>query len=82
MTGMGSDGLSGAGMVREAGGYVAAQSRESCVVYGMPKAVIEAGLANEVVHLQDIPDCILRVATCRRSIGASDRAAPYQGERK
>lgn len=45
LTGMGDDGLIGAGRVREAGGVVLAQSAETCVVYGMPRAVIEASLA-------------------------------------
>lgn len=62
MTGMGSDGLNGARMVRDAGGYVIAQSGDSCVVFGMPRAVIEAGLADEVVHIKDIPECMQRVA--------------------
>lgn len=55
MTGMGSDGLNGARAVHEAGGYIMAQSGETCVVNGMPKAVIDAGLADEIVPLPDIP---------------------------
>ena len=43
MTGMGDDGASGMGAVKAAGGLTIAQSEESCVVFGMPKAAIERG---------------------------------------
>jgi two-component system chemotaxis response regulator CheB len=45
LTGMGSDGLDGARAITEAGGQVLTESEESCVVYGMPRVVMEAGLA-------------------------------------
>jgi two-component system chemotaxis response regulator CheB len=51
MTGMGDDGAQGLGMVKDAGGMTIAQSEESCVVYGMPKAAIERGFAVRVVGL-------------------------------
>ncbi len=70
MTGMGSDGLNGSQLVKKAGGYVVAQNGESCVVYGMPKAIIEAGLADEVLSLNEIPDGIQRIAR-RDTIGSS-----------
>lgn len=70
MTGMGSDGLSGARLVKKAGGYVMAQNGESCVVYGMPKAIVEAGLADEVLSLNEIPAGIQRIAR-REAIGSS-----------
>ncbi len=70
MTGMGSDGLSGARLVKKAGGYVMAQNGESCVVYGMPKAIVEAGLADEVLALNEIPAGIQRIAR-REAIGSS-----------
>ena len=54
MTGMGRDGLAGAKIVREAGGKVLAQDRESSVIWGMPRFVVEAGLPDEVLPLGSI----------------------------
>ena len=51
MTGMGDDGAEGLGAVKKAGGMTIAQSEESCVVFGMPKAGIERGYATRVVAL-------------------------------
>ncbi|MDI6823427.1 MAG: chemotaxis-specific protein-glutamate methyltransferase CheB [Bacillota bacterium] len=58
LTGMGSDGLRGAMAVRRAGGRVIAQDRETSVVYGMPRAVAEAGLADQVLPLESIPEAV------------------------
>jgi len=52
MTGMGEDGAQGLGAVKKAGGMTIAQSEESCVVYGMPKAAIERGYAMRVAGLE------------------------------
>jgi two-component system chemotaxis response regulator CheB len=52
MTGMGEDGASGMGAVRAAGGITIAQSEESCVVYGMPRAAVERGYAVRIVDLE------------------------------
>lgn len=46
LTGMGNDGLKGSALVRERGGVVLTQSEASCVVYGMPRTVMEAHLSN------------------------------------
>ncbi|WP_462323611.1 protein-glutamate methylesterase/protein-glutamine glutaminase [Desulfoplanes sp.] len=59
LTGMGSDGLEGIRQLKERGGHALAQSNETCVVYGMPKAIVEAGLADNVVDLEDMPCSIL-----------------------
>lgn len=55
LTGMGADGRDGAKMLKSAGSHVWAQNQESCVIYGMPMAVVNAGLADEVIHLNEIP---------------------------
>ncbi len=58
LTGMGSDGLEGCRSLKAAGGVVIAQDRQGCTVYGMPKAVIDAGLADVVLPLDHIGDAI------------------------
>jgi len=59
LTGMGSDGAEGCRAVRERGGHVIAQAAEGCVVFGMPKAVITAGLADEIVPLEQIAATVI-----------------------
>ena len=59
MTGMGSDGCAGMVKIKQAGGYSIAQDEETCVVYGMPKSVVDAGLADEVRPLQEIAEAIV-----------------------
>lgn len=58
MTGMGSDGVEGTKVLKPKGGWIIAQNEASCVVYGMPKAVVDAGLADEVVDLDALADTI------------------------
>jgi two-component system, chemotaxis family, protein-glutamate methylesterase/glutaminase len=60
LTGMGDDGTEGCRAVKAAGGLVVAEAESSCVVYGMPRSVIEAGLADEVAPLDQIPSAIGR----------------------
>jgi two-component system, chemotaxis family, protein-glutamate methylesterase/glutaminase len=67
MTGMGDDGAEGLGAVKQAGGMTVAQSEDSCVVFGMPKAAIERGYATRVVSL-DVLSATLQ-ALCGRSEG-------------
>ena len=59
MTGMGSDGCEGMKKVKATGGYSIAQDENSCVVYGMPKAVVDAGLADEIRPLDKIAEAIV-----------------------
>jgi two-component system chemotaxis response regulator CheB len=54
MTGMGSDGVAGLAKLRAAGGRVIAQDEETCVVFGMPAAAIEAGVVDRVIPLDSI----------------------------
>jgi two-component system chemotaxis response regulator CheB len=61
LTGMGSDGLAGVTELKSRGGYVIAQDEETCVVYGMPKAVINAHLADAVLPPERIPEEIIRI---------------------
>lgn len=58
LTGMGSDGAEGMKCIKQNGGKTIAQSGETCIVYGMPKAVIETGAADRVVALEDIAQVI------------------------
>ncbi len=60
LTGMGDDGTEGARAIREAGGGVMTQDEASCVVYGMPRAVVEAGLSQASVPLEGMVTAILR----------------------
>lgn len=62
MTGMGNDGTEGAKFIRDAGGHVIAQDEASCTIYGMPKAVLEAGRVSQVMSLDELPAAILRAA--------------------
>ncbi len=54
LTGMGSDGKEGADLLKQAGGTVWAQDEASCVIFGMPMAVIKAGLVENIFPLDDI----------------------------
>jgi two-component system chemotaxis response regulator CheB len=54
MTGMGTDGTEGIRTMKEKGCWVLSQAEDTCVVYGMPRAVDEAGLADEQVSLGDL----------------------------
>ena len=59
LTGMGSDGTQGAAWVKAQGGHVFTQSEDTCVVYGMPRSVVEAGLSDRVVPLDKMAESIL-----------------------
>jgi two-component system chemotaxis response regulator CheB len=58
LTGMGNDGLRGAQAVRRQGGRVLVESEESCTVYGMPRAIVDHGLADDVLTLDRLADAI------------------------
>ncbi|MDZ4163850.1 MAG: chemotaxis response regulator protein-glutamate methylesterase [Smithellaceae bacterium] len=54
LTGMGNDGLKGFTALKKSGSRIYAQDEMSCVVYGMPRAVVEAGLADKILSLEEI----------------------------
>lgn len=58
LTGMGSDGLRGSRAIHAAGGRVITEAEQSCVVYGMPRVVKEAGLAESEARLEDMASAI------------------------
>ncbi|HEX6622305.1 MAG TPA: chemotaxis response regulator protein-glutamate methylesterase [Pyrinomonadaceae bacterium] len=58
MTGMGSDGKQGAAWIKAQGGLVYTESEETCVVYGMPSSVVEAGLSDRSVPLDRMAQAI------------------------
>jgi two-component system chemotaxis response regulator CheB len=54
LTGMGNDGTEGLRSIKKHGGYTIAEDKSTCVVYGMPKSAIDAGVVDKVVPLQEI----------------------------
>lgn len=54
MTGMGNDGLLGAAHIKAQGGRIATEAESSCVVYGMPRAVVEASLSDRTAPLEEM----------------------------
>lgn len=61
LTGMGADGTKGiASLKQKVPIHVISQDAASCVVYGMPKAIYEAGLVNEVVPLNEVAQSIMK----------------------
>ncbi|HTY39058.1 MAG TPA: chemotaxis response regulator protein-glutamate methylesterase [Bacteroidota bacterium] len=61
MTGMGKDGLEGLKDIKKKGGFVVAQDEASCVVYGMPKAAVDEGVADIVQPLDEIPGTLSKI---------------------
>lgn len=60
LTGMGSDGCEGCQLLKAKGSVIWAQNEETCVVYGMPQAVVNANVADLVLPLGDIASCIVK----------------------
>ena len=61
MTGMGVDGRNGSAWIKAHNGLVYAESEETCIVYGMPGAVVEAGLSDNIVRLDRMAQALLEV---------------------
>ncbi|MEZ6092887.1 MAG: chemotaxis-specific protein-glutamate methyltransferase CheB [Pirellulaceae bacterium] len=75
LTGMGNDGSIGAAELKMKGGLIVAQDQRTCTVYGMPRAVVEAGVANEVLPLGKIAQRINNLARTKsdnRALVASE----------
>lgn len=64
LTGMGADGRDGARMLKQAGATIWAQDEKTCVVYGMPQAVANAGLSTESLALQDVAIRVTKEVGC------------------
>jgi two-component system chemotaxis response regulator CheB len=60
MTGMGDDGKEGAAWIKAQGGKVITESEESCIIYGMPRTVVEAGLSDGSAPLNAMAETILK----------------------
>lgn len=65
LTGMGRDGAEGVHALRRAGGRVIAEDRSTCVVYGMPKAVIENGDADIIAPIHEVAERIVELVKQR-----------------
>ncbi|MCT7985098.1 chemotaxis response regulator protein-glutamate methylesterase [Laspinema sp. A4] len=59
MTGMGSDGTQGSAWIKSRGGSIFTEAEESCIVYGMPRSVVEAGLSDRSLPLDGMAQAIL-----------------------
>lgn len=60
MTGMGDDGKQGCAWIKAQGGTVLTEEEKSCVIYGMPRSVVEAGLSDRAVPLTDMARTIIQ----------------------
>jgi two-component system chemotaxis response regulator CheB len=74
MTGMGEDGAEGLGAIKAAGGMTVAQSEDTCVVSGMPRAAILKGYANKIVPLDSMGAFLMNHY-------GGDRATPERSEK-
>jgi two-component system, chemotaxis family, protein-glutamate methylesterase/glutaminase len=59
MTGMGADGREGAAWIKARGGRILTEAEGTCVVYGMPRSVVEAGLSDGVFPLDEMAEAIM-----------------------
>ena len=83
MTGMGEDGAEGLGAIKAAGGMTIAQSEETCVVSGMPRAAIVKGYANKVLPLENLGNYLIAQYGSRSSGGEKSEGSdkPEKGDK-
>jgi two-component system, chemotaxis family, protein-glutamate methylesterase/glutaminase len=74
MTGMGEDGAEGLGVIKAAGGFTIAQSEETCVVSGMPRAAITKGYVNRIIALEQIGNFLVSQYGTERLGEKSDKS--------
>ncbi len=80
MTGMGEDGAEGLGVIKSAGGFTIAQSEETCVVSGMPRAAITKGYANRIIALEQIGNFLASQYGSER-LGGSEKSDKPEKDR-
>jgi two-component system chemotaxis response regulator CheB len=78
LTGMGRDGVEGARAIKEQGGTILAEAESTCTVYGMPRALAEAGLADRMVPIGEMAEVLGEVALEAAGLRALG-APPGQG---
>ena len=61
LTGMGCDGTEGAAAIKKRGGTVIVQDEKSCIIYGMPRSVVESGYFDEIVELSKLPVSLVQL---------------------
>ena len=59
MTGMGDDGREGSAWIKAQGGTILTEDEKSCIIYGMPRSVVEAGLSDRAVTLEGMAQAII-----------------------
>jgi len=79
LTGMGQDGLRGCERIREIGGQVFTQDEASSVVWGMPGCVTRAGLANQVLPLNQLAAEIVKRVQSRRNANEVQKVGAFAG---
>ncbi|MCL4514598.1 MAG: chemotaxis response regulator protein-glutamate methylesterase [Firmicutes bacterium] len=77
LTGMGSDGAKGVADIKAAGGRVIAEHQSTCVVYGMPRAVVDGGYADMVVPLPRVAEAIARALKDRNNERGGERVEAF-----
>jgi two-component system chemotaxis response regulator CheB len=67
LTGMGNDGTNGSALIHSSGGQVIAEDESTCVVWGMPRSVAEAGVADVIVPIDEVAPTIEKLVRSHRS---------------